>query len=551
MKKKFFGLMLAACLTVSGAAMLSGCNGEKCDHIWQITRQPTVNVTGELGCHKCGNIKHQFPALNQTDYEVSGTNPDYKIYTYTLENETFEFRLSNFDVRFDSDTNGYAIDEYYGSSTTVVIPETLIGSEGELPVTILSNSLFENKTNLTSITLPTSLKKIESSTFSGCTSLSEITFPETLESISNYAFQNCTSLTNVVIPNSVTRIGYSMFEGCTGLQKLTVPFAGAEANAVHRFGAIFGDPNTNDSVPSGLKEVVITGSSPIQASAFEDCTNLEKVVIGNSITTIKNYAFRDCTALEEVIIGNSVQVIEACVFEGCESLEAIVIPASVTQIGNAAFYECDALETVYYKGTKTQWNDITIGDYNDNNHKLNEATRYYYSETQPTVVDYLNNNKTLAWHYDSNNAPQLWQMNFTNEANNKTFVYSETEVTISNEYWTMLQSAKQQEMLEMFFGTDQVQIEMVETSETKAEYESKLATFAGAEATGFEVSFANGYATLSQGSQSATPLEYIEVENEIYYTFTKTKAFVIDGENLYEEKATEYITTKHIYVIEN
>ena len=48
----------------------------------------------------------------------------------------------------------------------------------------------------------------------------------------------------------------------------------------------------------------------------------------------------------------------------------ITIPAtlggySVTTIGDYAFYDCDSLTDVYYMGTEEQWNDISIGLYND------------------------------------------------------------------------------------------------------------------------------------------------------------------------------------------
>lgn len=46
-------------------------------------------------------------------------------------------------------------------------------------------------------------------------------------------------------------------------------------------------------------------------------------------------------------------------------------------------------------------------------------------------------------------------------------------------------------------------------------------------------------------------IEYIEIDNEIYYTSTKTKAFTCDLVNnvIFEEMSTEYFTIKHIYSI--
>ena len=60
----------------------------------------------------------------------------------------------------------------------------------------------------------------------------------------------------------------------------------------------------------------------------------------------------------------------------------MVIGDSVTSIGRYAFEGCSSLTEVYYNGNAAEWNIITIGYYG--NGYLKNATRYYYSENQPT-----------------------------------------------------------------------------------------------------------------------------------------------------------------------
>jgi hypothetical protein len=85
-------------------------------------------------------------------------------------------------------------------------------------------------------------------------------------------------------------------------------------------------------------------------------------------------------------------------FENCTSLECVTIGNGVTNIGEGAFNECQSLSTVYYKGASEDvWEEISIGWRNE---ELTNATRYYYSETQPTAEGNY-------WHY-VDGEPMLW-----------------------------------------------------------------------------------------------------------------------------------------------
>lgn len=546
--KKLLSFIFTLCLIIPCGFMLTACGGgNNCQHEWSVSGYPTMQNSGYVSCSLCGQDGFSLPQLNETDYQVVGTNPDYKIYKYTKDGETFNIAYNNFEVLFDND-NGYMITNYNGNSTNVVVPETIIDVNGELPVSRISDEAFLNKTQITSISLPNGIKNISNGAFRGCSSLNSINLPEGIEFIGNYAFTN-TALTEVIIPSSVTMIG-NAFEDCN-LQKISITFTGSYPGSVAKFGSIFGDANSNDRVPSSLKEVTITGSYDIQAYAFENAINIETIILDGAIRTINQYAFYECSGLKNVVLNNNLVEIKGCAFESCVSLEEITISKSVQTIGNAAFYQCNSLEKVYYMGSKTEWNAISIGTYNDNNAKLNNANRYYYSETAPTAVDYLNNNKQInTWHYDNNNEV-LWTINETNCVDDKTFEYSHSEVELSNEYWEMLLSAKSQGMLGMLFDNDQTQIEMVTSSANKEEYAEKLANYYADVATALSVSFADGKVTLEQTADSVQ-LDYVEIDGEVYYTLTKTKAFTIDSTNsqIYEETITEYITVKHIYDVQ-
>ena len=305
--------------------------------------------------------------------------------------------------------------------------------------------------NYTALNIPSkidgaTITSINSFAFEECRSLTSVVIPDSVTSIGYSAFQYCYNLTSVVIPDSVTSIGDSAFRGCGSLEEITLPFVGASKSATGYqavFGFIFGYTtrsissifisetsyhyynSSNDEyysyyIPVSLKKVTVTGGK-IGNYAFYNCSNLTSVVIGNGVTTIGAYAFAYCSNLTSVVIPDSVTGSGFYAFYGCDSLTSITIPDSVTGIGFYAFYGCDSLTSitipdsvtriaeyafawcdsltsVYYKGTKSDWSNISIDSYNSS---LTSATRYYYSESAPTTTGNY-------WHYDENGNIAVW-----------------------------------------------------------------------------------------------------------------------------------------------
>ncbi|MBO5068366.1 MAG: leucine-rich repeat protein [Clostridia bacterium] len=104
----------------------------------------------------------------------------------------------------------------------------------------------------------------------------------------------------------------------------------------------YGGSSPNVNIPSTYKSLPVKN---IYDGAFRS-TNVKKVIIPNSITSIGYEAFAYCESLTSVVIGKGVTSIGENAFYGCVSLTSIDIPDSVTSIGTVAFYACSSLASV-------------------------------------------------------------------------------------------------------------------------------------------------------------------------------------------------------------
>lgn len=220
-----------------------------------------------------------------------------------------------------------------------------------------------------------SVTRIGDCAFESHETLTSVTIGTGVTAIGDYAFEYCSALTSLKLPASVSTLGDTPFDYCTSLKSFTVDSGNTKYSSAD--GVLFNKAQTSMlrfpagktgsyTVPSTVKTIV--------DSAFFTAGKLSAVTIPEGVTALENYAFYGCTALTNVTIPNSAQSIGEYAFCYCDHLKKVTIGMGVTSIGAGTFVECEVLADVYYKGSKTQWNKITIED--DNDPLLSAAIHY-------------------------------------------------------------------------------------------------------------------------------------------------------------------------------
>lgn len=112
------------------------------------------------------------------------------------------------------------------------------------------------------------------------------------------------------------------------------------------------------TIPEQIDGYTVTriggGSYYYNYGAFQDNTNIEKVIIPDNVTNIGESAFRGCTALASVTIGNGVQGIGNYTFDDCTALTDLTVGYNVVRIGEG-LYDCPLTAVKGYVGSYAEW----------------------------------------------------------------------------------------------------------------------------------------------------------------------------------------------------
>ena len=97
--------------------------------------------------------------------------------------------------------------------------------------------------------------------------------PDTCDTVGTQSFYGAVNLTSLTVPTSVKNIGAKAFAQCNALEEITLPFLGGNAEDNRTFNYVFGSDSWSSygGVPQSLKTVTVL-TDTLVGSAFYNCT---------------------------------------------------------------------------------------------------------------------------------------------------------------------------------------------------------------------------------------------------------------------------------------
>lgn len=331
--------------------------------------------------------------LRYSDENAAYADPSDQSITYSTSNYRPNMKLS-FGTPILQVINGVTY-KAIGNEAEVVafdasqsdgildLASQITGEGRTFPVTRI-RGVFQNCTDISSVTIPASITTIDKEAFSGCSKIetvfnlsdldikpnstdngsvayearvvyrgkkaadvanfrcyesegrkfvyayvgtdTEVTLPQGYE-VADYAFFDRKDITRIVIPEGCTQVGGHAFQKCHGLTEVVLP------QSLDRIGEFaFGDcyALTTAALPRQLRS--------LQAGAFMNCKKLESVDLPATLTELGPFAFKSCELIPSVKVPAGIDHIDVQTFMYCSKLKEVELPETLTSIAGNAFY---------------------------------------------------------------------------------------------------------------------------------------------------------------------------------------------------------------------
>lgn len=213
-------------------------------------------------------------------------------------------------------------------SGDLMIPSSVNCKGATYTVVSIGESAFADADALTSVSIPSSVRRISDKAFSGCSHLTSVIFPSSSTLMGDNVFDKCSSLSSLSFGSDWTAIDFQQFAEATSLKEVYIPARVGKISGLKQLASlerIEVDPNNKAfSSHDGIlysKDGLTLYACPLAKNGHVSVyPETEKILDG---------AFSNCAALEGILLPASIHEFAYDEFMGCAHLKTITLLSEV------------------------------------------------------------------------------------------------------------------------------------------------------------------------------------------------------------------------------
>lgn len=222
-------------------------------------------------------------------------------------------------------------------------------------VNYIGERAFYGCESLQSIKLPEGLTLLNYKLFDGCKQLSDIQIPSTVTTIKNNAFNDCKALKTITLPASLSTFensswsDNSIFSGCSALKSILVEagnkYFESDGTALYNKAK-----DTLICFPAGVTGVVVPQSvKTIGEKAFCCCDSLQNIMFEDGVSdlVIEQYAFENCKNINKLVITSGIKETKYGAFDGAHINKLVITTSHPKSFYDYYLLRGNTIETIY------------------------------------------------------------------------------------------------------------------------------------------------------------------------------------------------------------
>ena len=244
--------------------------------------------------------------------------------------------------------NSFAVDFYENGFAFTILSESekLCALDANVENPYSGEINIPNQVNFDGSTY--TVYRVNSEAFFNCPNLTSLTVPASIKAFSIDVFRGCQSLTRLIVEDSddVLSVGYNTYDSSGFFYGAPISYFYMGRNITLQYSK----SHTNPSFKY-LEEVYMSDYVTEIADGFFNGAKISKIRFSPFLKSIGSSSFNQGYKARTLILPNALTSIDANAFYGCRDIYEISLGENVKTINSYAFSECSNLTSMYVYAT--------------------------------------------------------------------------------------------------------------------------------------------------------------------------------------------------------